>query len=113
MHFKCVDNALQCVDNTHTVNEYLLLMFDFADEIRSSPMNEEDILVSYDVQPFLPMYHCVRLLISWSTKLVPTIGLIKRMTLILRKRNLLSSLKLPQPTNFSSSMVNCMSRVMV
>ena len=50
MHFKWVENALQCIDNTHTVNEYTITdVFDFADEIRSSPMNEEDILVSYDV----------------------------------------------------------------
>ena len=33
-----------------SVNEYTITdVFDFADEIRSSPMNEEDILVSYDV----------------------------------------------------------------
>ena len=32
------------------MNEYTITdVFDFADEIRSSPMNEEDILVSYDV----------------------------------------------------------------
>ena len=33
-----------------SVNEYTITdVFEFADEIRSSPMNEEDILVSYDV----------------------------------------------------------------
>ncbi|XP_015774439.1 PREDICTED: uncharacterized protein LOC107352642 [Acropora digitifera] len=33
-----------------SVNEYTITdVFDFADEIRSSPMNEEDILVSYDL----------------------------------------------------------------
>ena len=33
-----------------SVNKYIITdVFDFADEIRSSPMNEEDILVSYDV----------------------------------------------------------------
>ena len=32
------------------MNEYTITdVFEFADEIRSSPMNEEDILVSYDV----------------------------------------------------------------
>ena len=33
-----------------SVNEYTITdAFEFADEIRSIPMNEEDILVSYDV----------------------------------------------------------------
>ena len=94
-----------------SVNEYTITdVFEFADEIRSSPMNEEDILVSYDVTALFTNIP-LRLLTSWSTKPLPTIGLIKRMILILRKRNLLSSLKLPQPTSFSSSMVNCMSRL--
>ena len=63
--------------------------------------------------PFLPMYLKVRLLTSWSSKHLPTTGLIKPMILILRKRNLHSSLKLPLPISFFSSMVICMSRLTV
>ena len=39
--------------NEHTITD----MLEFVDEISSSPMNEEDILVSYDVTALLPMYH--------------------------------------------------------
>ena len=39
--------------NEHTITDVL----EFAEEISSSPMNEEDILVSYDVTALSPMYH--------------------------------------------------------
>ena len=50
---KCLEEKLKPL----SVNEYTITdVFEFADEIRSIPMNEEDILVSYDVTAISPMY---------------------------------------------------------
>jgi len=62
-----------------SVNEYTITdAFEFADEIRSIPMNDDDILVSYDVTALFTKSEL-------ATKPLPTTGLIKPMTLILRR----------------------------
>ena len=97
-----------------SVNEYTITdVFDFADEIRSSPMNEEDILISYNVTALLilvPLSETIDILVD---KAFTNDWFNQTYDLNLEKEHLLSFLKLPQPTNFSSSMVNCMSRLMV
>ena len=89
-------------------------MFEFADEIRSIPMNEEDILVSYDVTALftnVPLSETIDILVD---KAFTNDWFNQTYDLNLEKEELtLSSLKLLQPTNFSSSMVNCMSRLTV
>ena len=49
-------------------NEYTITdVFEFADEIRSSPMNEEDILVSYDVTALftnVPLSEAIKILVD-------------------------------------------------
>ena len=45
-----------------SLNEYKITdVFAFADEIRTHTMNEDDILVSYDVKALLPMCLWMRL----------------------------------------------------
>ena len=88
------------------MNEYTITdAFEFADEIRSIPINDEDILVSYEVTALfadVPLSETTNILVD------------KAFTdnwFILRKRNLHSSLKFPLP--IFSSMVICMSRLTV
>ena len=53
---------------TLSVNEYTITdAFEFADEIRSIPMNEEDILVSYDVTALftnVPLSETINILVD-------------------------------------------------
>ena len=98
-----------------SVNEYTITdAFEFADEIRSIPINDEDVLVSYDVTALftdVPLSEAINILADKA--FIPTTGLIKPMILILKLRNLHSSLKLPLPISFFSSMVICMRRLTV
>ena len=99
------------------MNEYTVTdAFEFADEIRTIPISDEDILVSYSVTaPALftnvPLSETINILVDKT--FTATTGLMKPMILILRKRNLHSSLKLPLPISFFSSVVICISRLTV
>ena len=77
-------------------------------------MNEENILVSYDVlapSTNVPLSETINILVN---KAFTNDWFSQTYDLNLEKEeNLLSSLKLPPPTNFSSLMVNCMSRLTV
>ena len=97
------------------MNEYTIAnAFEFADEFSSIPMNEVDVLVSYDMTTHFIHVPLSGLLTSRSTKLLPTIGLIKPMILILpEKEELAQLLEVATANQLSSSMVNCMSRLTV
>ena len=71
-----------------SINEYTIIdAFDFAEEIRNLSVNEDDILVSYDVTA-PPMCRWMRLSTSWSTKPSRMTGLIKPMGLTSKKISL-------------------------
>jgi len=74
---KWLEGKLKPLSANNTISD----AFEFADEIQYVPMNEEDILFSYDVTDFF-----TNVFLS-ETKLFTTIGLIfKPMILILRER---------------------------
>ena len=78
------------------MNEYTITdAFEFADEICSIPLNEEDILVSYDVKALfnnIPLSETINILVDETFA--------NNDLIILRSRNLHNSLMLPTPINF-------------
>ena len=98
-----------------SLNEYTITYaFAFADEIRTHTMNEDDILVSYNLTALFTnvpqLDETIKILVNeaftddWFNK---TYGL------ICNRISLLDYSKLPQPISFSSLMVNFTNRQMV
>ena len=96
-----------------SINEYTITdAFAFADEIRTHSMNEEDILVSYDVTALftnVPLDETINILVN---KAFTDDWLTRPMALIFKRIILLNYSKLPQPISSSSSMVNFMNKQM-
>lgn len=96
-----------------SINEYTITdAFVFADEILTCLLMKMIFWSLMMLQLTSPMCRWMRPSTSWSTKPSRMTGLIKPMGLTSKKISLLSCLKLPQPINFFSLMVSCMSKRM-
>ena len=96
------------------MNEYTITdAFDFADEIRNLSVNEDDILVSYDVAALftnVPLDETINILVN---KAFANDWFNKTYGLNLQKDQLSKLLEiLPQPINCFSLTVSCMSKRM-